>query len=98
MRQEKGQMAAVDGLSRPQMDAPSQHSAGWADLIAAEFAKPQFMTTTSGPGAIDGTRAYSLEFSFVGRVGEQAEAARAARDALEDAFRAAGRAINGAAQ
>lgn len=87
---------AATGTPSP-LPSDAEPSAAWADLIAAEFAKPQFMTTTSGPGNEPGTRIYTLEFTFVGDVGERAEAARAARDALEDAFRAAGRAINGPA-
>lgn len=58
----------------------------WADLIAAEFAKPQFMTSSAVGGH------YSITFRFSG------EGARERCHALEDAFRAAGRAINGPAQ
>lgn len=93
-----GQGSSTTGLPCAQEHTQAQHSAGWVDLIAAEFAKPQFMTTTTGPGHSPGTRRYSVEFTFVGRNGAEAEAARDARDALEDAFRAAGRAINGDAQ
>lgn len=60
---------------------PSQ--GGWAGLIAAEFAMPQFMTSTAGDGK------YSLNFSFSG------PEARERCDALGFAFRAAGLAING---
>jgi hypothetical protein len=68
--------AKSDGLCKPE----------WANLIAAEFAKPQFMTTEAQGGE------YRLIFHF-----DHTGAAERCH-ALEDAFRAAGRAINGPAQ
>lgn len=57
------------------------YPAGFAAL-AEEFAKPQFMTTTSGIGL------HTLQFSFHG------EGARERRDALHDAIRTAAKAVN----
>lgn len=52
------------------------------EALATEFAKPQFMTTTSGGGV------HVLAFTFHGDEGW------ARRDALHDAMRAAAKAVN----
>lgn len=57
-------------------------------MLRAELAKPQFMTTTSGRAATEGAMKYSLEFSFVGRRGAEADRARQRRDDLHDAITA----------
>ncbi len=59
------------------------------DDLRAQFQKPQFMTTSSGPASIPGHMKYSLEFSFVGDCGDEAIAARDARDRLHDAIKKA---------
>lgn len=96
-----GPMEEKGGLS--QDHAPSTSAAqleraalgeAFADLCA-EFAKPQFMTTTNGPASIQGMQRYTVEFTFVGERGQPGgHEARQRRDDLHAAFRKLAAAVN----
>lgn len=75
---------AAMGLDSNSLPPIALHEA--FELLAAEFRKPQFMTTTNGPGH-DGRR-FTLEFTFVG-----GDVERQRRDNLQDAIRAIAKAL-----